>query len=857
MINNLRGKRIGQHLYQHVSLTSGNPEEVGALITQAVVIASETTSPDFNVIKIKDDGASVSLLDYAGFFEEGFPILRQYWAVDLETRTCRYRSYEDSPNPPVLHRKELLLSKQHPQYGDFTKLTKAAESLGLFDDSSSIGFYAQWGATLKKTGFYVDGNSLCPVGNVEDDSVPTDEKSSTEIARHRTALSRSSFSAPIQLLERFGFFARGKNLFDYGCGRGDDLRGLNHNGIHAQGWDPYFAPDQPKALADIVNLGFVINVIEDPEERIEALTGAYNLAQDLLVVSVMLKHLDRNNGQAFNDGILTGRGTFQKYFSQEEVLSYIQEVLDLKPIAVAPGIIFVFKNEIEEQRFLSRRGERARTILAPLRRQPVERVPLEQRRRQKLVEEYETHKRLLEPLWDIWAELGRLPERVELENYSEIEEKFGTLNKAAKKIIAFKGEEGVAAIDQSAKLRTEEIALYMAKLQFERKSPYSKLDPDLQRDIKHFYGNYKAASSAGLALLLKVASPADVLEACKAASSAGIGWLDAEDALTLHTRLLDKLPPLLRCYINCGLKLYGDAGTADLIKIHSHSGKLTLMEFDDFDGRRLPRMLSRTKIILRRQSIEFYDYENTYEPPYLYYKSRFINEQYIDYEGQIDFEEKLDSICQELNRGYGPSPSSLAESLRRKRFMIDGNTILRDHFVPDIDDLCGRYLRYRDLIECGETRTRLNISNLPKNPETYTALYDLAANTLDPIIEYFGMIELTYGFCSHELLKKIHKGIAPKLDQHSCYEYNSLGNRICDVGGAAVDFYVKDEDSIEVIDWIVTHVDFDSAYVYGRNLPIHISYSPNLNKKKIYYIDRTGARPMPKKLKITDFFSAS
>jgi DNA phosphorothioation-associated putative methyltransferase len=53
------------------------------------------------------------------------------------------------------------------------------------------------------------------------------------------------------------------SLFDYGCGRGDDLRGLRENGIEAQGWDPYFAPDEPVVAADIVNLGFVINVIED------------------------------------------------------------------------------------------------------------------------------------------------------------------------------------------------------------------------------------------------------------------------------------------------------------------------------------------------------------------------------------------------------------------------------------------------------------------------------------------------------------------------------------------------------------------------------------------------------------------
>ena len=851
MIKNLPGKRIGQYVYQHTSLADQNSAEVATLINQAISVVSTTTGLDFNVVKMKEDGVGISLLDYADFFEDGFPILRQYWAVDLETRTYRYRSYEDSSNPPVLHRKELLLSTEHPQHIEFTKLTKAAEALGLFEDSSNIGFYEQWNALLSQTGFYVVGNSLCPVGNAEDDSEPADSQDGAQIERHKTALSRSTFSAPIQLLERFGFFARGKTLFDYGCGKGDDLKGLLHNGIEAQGWDPYFAPEQRKHTADIVNLGFVINVIENPQERIEALTGASDLAKDLLVVSVMLKHLDRNRGQTFNDGILTGRGTFQKYFSQEEILSYIQDILDLKPIAVAPGIVFVFKNEIEEQRFLSRRGERTKSFNAPLRRKPIERIPLEQRRAKRSEEQYELHKAILDPLWEQWIELGRLPDPIEVASYSEIETTFGSLTKASKKILAVKGDEGIAAVEQSAKLRTDEIALYMAKLQFERKSPYSQLDPELQRDIKHFYGTYKTASAAGLSLLHKIANTDDVLEACRLATSEGIGWLDSEDALTLHTRLLEKLPPLLRCYINCGIKLYGDAEAADLVKIHSRSGKLTLMEFDNFDGSRLPRLLSRTKIVLRRQSIEFYDYGDEFEPTYLYYKSRFINEQYFDYESQIQFEEKLETLCPEIAHGYGPSPSALDKLLKEKRYKLEEGTIVRDHFVPNLDDFCGRYLKYRDLIECGETQKRLNLPNLPKNPQSYTALFDLAVNVLDPIIDYFGMIELTYGFCSHDLSKEIPRRISPKLDQHSCFEVNDSGKYVCAIGGSAVDFIVEGEDSLEVLRWIADNVAFDSAYVYGPAAPIHISYSITFNKKRIYFVDRSRPRPIPRKLKFT------
>jgi hypothetical protein len=73
-------------------------------------------------------------------------------------------------------------------------------------------------------------------------------------------------------------------------------------------------------------------------------------------------------------------------------------------------------------------------------------------------------------------------------------------------------------------------------------------------------------------------------------------------------------------------------------------------------------------------------------------------------------------------------------------------------------------------------------------------LYELATHILDPVIDYFGMIRLTYGFCSHELGKHIKHRVAPKLDQHAAHERNSKGNLICPRLGAAIDFIVEDEN---------------------------------------------------------------
>ena len=70
--------------------------------------------------------------------------------------------------------------------------------------------------------------------------------------------------------------------------------------------------------------------------------------------------------------------------------------------------------------------------------------------------------------------------------------------------------------------------------------------------------------------------------------------------------------------------------------------------------------------------------------------------------------------------------------------------------------------------------------------------HDITIQILDPVIDYFGMIRLTYGFCSPELAKEIPSRIDPKRDQHAAHELNRLRNPVCSRLGAAVDFIVED-----------------------------------------------------------------
>jgi DNA phosphorothioation-associated putative methyltransferase len=94
-----------------------------------------------------------------------------------------------------------------------------------------------------------------------------------------------------------GIVSPARSLFDYGCGRGADVSLLRKAAVVARGWDPYFHPDEDIAPADCVNLGYVLNVIEDPAERTATLQKAFDLTGKVLIVAVRVDQtLEKRRG---------------------------------------------------------------------------------------------------------------------------------------------------------------------------------------------------------------------------------------------------------------------------------------------------------------------------------------------------------------------------------------------------------------------------------------------------------------------------------------------------------------------------------------------------------------------------------
>jgi hypothetical protein len=157
---------------------------------------------------------------------------------------------------------------------------------------------------------------------------------------------------------------------------------------------------------------------------------------------------------------------------------------------------------------------------------------------------------------------------------------------------------------------------------------------------------------------------------------------------------------------------------------------------------------------------------------------------------------------------------------------------------PELDQPCGEHFVYRDLIECGETWRRLArgdasatlgqpFANLPRAAGTFAAMRALCAAVLDPLVDRFGQLELTYAFASLALTRRIAGRIYPSLDQHAGHELNQKGKPICERLGLAVDLRVPAADSRVVAAWIVEHTAFDRLYFYGLDRPIHVSAGPD------------------------------
>lgn len=149
------GKWLGRIVYLHISCQDELPEGWKDEVLKACEIAGVELGNPWNVIKINLPERRISLLHYDAFFSDPFPTLRTAYSVDLSTGVGRQRDYSASSNPPILHRKELLLPPEDGQRVKFAKLTAELEQRGMYRNAHQIGFREQWAARLSEAGLKI------------------------------------------------------------------------------------------------------------------------------------------------------------------------------------------------------------------------------------------------------------------------------------------------------------------------------------------------------------------------------------------------------------------------------------------------------------------------------------------------------------------------------------------------------------------------------------------------------------------------------------------------------------------------------------------------------------------------------
>jgi DNA phosphorothioation-associated putative methyltransferase len=548
------GKQLPDAVYLHRSALEHLPAPLFNLLAHTLEHMNLRETP-WTVVKFFKRVFKLSLLDYPDVFTIPFPILRTSCTINLEDSTCRKTQYARSKNPPILHRKEILLLPSHPDRPKFNLLTEQAEAHGLFENTRTIGFKKNWERLLKEKRLRLVGHSLVPA------TAPTGR---SKIDRHKTAIDRNSLSTPVQSLFRNNFLNGSHTFFDYGCGKGDDINILKQHKVDAAGWDPVFFPDEKVHSADIINLGFVLNIIESPEERQKTLKKAFRLADKLLVVSVMLgsESLIRQF-KPYGDGVITSRNTFQKYYTQAQFREYLEITLKESAIAAGPGLFYIFKDELEEQQFLVDRQRRKKHWQKLSYTDSPERMKIKQ---QVL---YTRHQPLLDDFWNQCLYFGRLPLNSEYHQTEELKFICGSLPKA---FVLLTAVHGSSSFKQSEDQRRNDLLVHFALGLFRQRKPYKFMPKSLQKDIKHFFGKYTDAVEEAKALLFSIGYPNTIkLECEKGHKIFPKGRLDQGHSWTLHMDDLNLLSPTLRIYVGCTTHLYGDLHGVDLFKFHMQS----------------------------------------------------------------------------------------------------------------------------------------------------------------------------------------------------------------------------------------------------------------------------------------------
>jgi DNA phosphorothioation-associated putative methyltransferase len=307
-------------------------------------------------------------------------------------------------------------------------------------------------------------------------------------------------------------------------------------------------------------------------------------------------------GRPHADGLVTRTGTFQKFYEQSELASWVAEILAVQPVAAAPGIFYVFRDASDAQDYLASRAftYRPRVTVDPH-------------------AVYEANKDTLAPLFEFLSVHARAPRAGELaaDDESAICDAVGGIGRAARLIQRI--TEG-AHWERIRVQRRNELLVYVAMSRFGRRPRFRQLPSTLAWDIRSSFGTYEAACAQADRLLLGCGDPSVIYVAARAST---IGK-QTPSALYVHQSALKHLQPVLRVYEACGHVLAGTVDEANMIKLSVSEPQVSFLSYPRFDRDAHPTLAGAVTVNLKRLTVDWRDYSRSTNPPLLHRKEEFV-----------------------------------------------------------------------------------------------------------------------------------------------------------------------------------------------------------------------------------------
>jgi DNA phosphorothioation-associated putative methyltransferase len=444
-----------------------------------------------------------------------------------------------------------------------------------------------------------------------------------------------------------GLVRPGTSVLDYGCGHGDDVRHLRDLGISATGWDPHYHPEKPLEQADVVNLGYVLNVVEDIQERAAVLARAFQLAQHLLIVAVRVDH-GPQTGEAFNDGLITNRSGFQKIYTQAEFRSFVEGVCGRAPAMSGLGIGYLFKNPEWESLYLQH-AVAYRPVVASA-------SAIEEFRASEVGREF----------INVARSLARLPRPREFPRFELLQQRFGSPQRILRLAAAVLDPKQLEHLRQS---RRESFLVYFAamRLQGLTMPSFGLLPQATQADILSIWPSFKAARSEGENFLYSLGRSERVESAMRESK---IGKF-VGDALYAHRSVEDQLPAICRLQIFAARQIVGQQDY-DVVKLAADGRRVSFLKYPNFDRVPHPSLSSSLIVYLPKAEYSYRDFSSSSNPPILHRKDSLVDGAYPQFR-------KFTSLTRQEERHGLLSRSDIGHKQLWEQILADRGFSLRGH----------------------------------------------------------------------------------------------------------------------------------------------------------------------------------